>query len=86
MRTDVVYCSIFLWRQPSASVYYSFVSLGMVLSRRVLMRRCQMFLGWFILGLLPARYFVRSVGLLVGVFFWHAVPVIAVIPGSELFR
>ncbi|KAI0669870.1 hypothetical protein C8Q78DRAFT_1079782 [Trametes maxima] len=61
--------NFFLWRNPSASVFY-----GAVL------------VGWFILGLLPAKYLVRFVGFLVGGFFWHVVPVLAVVPASERSR
>ncbi|KAI0756961.1 hypothetical protein C8Q80DRAFT_68381 [Daedaleopsis nitida] len=61
--------NIFLWRQPSASTYYTLLVLG-----------------WFILGMLPAHYLVRSVGLLIGGFFWHVVPVIAAIPAAERSR
>ncbi|KAI1797907.1 hypothetical protein LXA43DRAFT_982582 [Ganoderma leucocontextum] len=43
-------------------------------------------LGGFILGLLPARYLVRLVGLLVGGTFWHVIPIMAAIPESERRR
>ncbi|KAI0335244.1 hypothetical protein GY45DRAFT_1317167 [Cubamyces sp. BRFM 1775] len=61
--------NIFLWRNPSASVFY-----GTVL------------FGWFLLGLLPAKYLVRFVGFLAGGFFWHVLPVLAAIPPSERSR
>ncbi|KAI9063089.1 hypothetical protein FKP32DRAFT_1652201 [Trametes sanguinea] len=61
--------NIFLWRNPSASVFY-----GAVL------------FGWCILGLLPATYLVRFVGFLAGAFFWHVIPVLAVLPPSERSR
>ncbi|PIL31936.1 hypothetical protein GSI_06640 [Ganoderma sinense ZZ0214-1] len=43
-------------------------------------------LAWFILGLLPARYLARLVGLVVGGTFWHVIPVVAAIPESERRR
>ena len=42
--------------------------------------------GSFVLGLLPARYLVRLVGLAVGGIFWHVIPVVAAIPESERRR
>ncbi|KAH9849733.1 hypothetical protein C2E23DRAFT_838267 [Lenzites betulinus] len=61
--------NIFLWRNPSASVFY-----GAVL------------FGWLILCLLPAQYLSRAVGFAVGGFFWHIIPILAVIPKSERSR
>ncbi|KAI0651883.1 hypothetical protein C8Q79DRAFT_63725 [Trametes meyenii] len=61
--------NFFLWRNPSASVFY-----GAVVA------------GWFILGLLPAKYLVRFVGFLVGGFFWHVVPVLAAVPAPDRSR
>ncbi|KAI0724581.1 hypothetical protein C8T65DRAFT_626972 [Cerioporus squamosus] len=43
-------------------------------------------LGWFVLGLLPARYMVRLVGFFIGFFFWHVIPVIAAIPAADRSR
>ncbi|KAL7285330.1 hypothetical protein ACG7TL_000425 [Trametes sanguinea] len=37
-------------------------------------------------GLLPATYLVRFVGFLAGAFFWHVIPVLAVLPASERSR
>ncbi len=39
-----------------------------------------------ILGLLPARYLVRLVGLVVGGTFWHVIPIVVAIPASERRR
>ncbi|KAH9944357.1 uncharacterized protein BXZ73DRAFT_87271 [Epithele typhae] len=61
--------NIFLWREPSASVYYSLLLVS-----------------WLFLGLLPAQYLVKSIGFVVGVCFWHAVPVLGAIPPSERSR
>ncbi|KAI0363910.1 hypothetical protein BV20DRAFT_65419 [Pilatotrama ljubarskyi] len=42
--------------------------------------------GWFLLGLLPAQYVVRSIGFVAGAFFWHVVPIMAAIPPSQRSR